>query len=160
MKKYIKLNDKSYLLRESIPSDEKSIRLLFQEMLKTIYKNDEVEEYPQGYLDKFWDNNNKDLIYVVEDNNQVIAYLSIEVHQEETTYLYLDDFSVTNLYRNKGIGTSLIKESEEYAKSLNINTILLHVEKNNELAYNFYKRLGYIIYKEENNRYLLKKDII
>ncbi len=149
---------KLYTIRESIPSDESSIRLLFKEMLQTISQKEEVEEYPDGYLNKFW-LNTKDIIYVAEINNQVIAFLSIEYHQEENEYLYLDDFSVTNSYRSIGIGTNLIYKAEEYAKSLNVHTILLHVEKSNKYAYNFYKRLGYTIYKDEDSRYLLKKDI-
>ena len=52
-----------------------------------------------------------------------------------------------------------IYKAEEYAKTLNIHTVLLHVEKDNKQAYNFYKRLGYEIYKDEDNRLLLKKDM-
>ena len=93
------------------------------------------------------------------DNDAIVAFLSIEVHHEDEEYIYLDDLSVTRAYRNKGIGTSLIKRAEEYAKKIGIYNICLHVEKTNVSAFSLYKRLGYIIKEEQGSRYLMIKEL-
>ena len=146
-----------YKIRIAVPADEQKIRELFVEMLTTIYRTEDAEGYEYGYLDKFWAGQ-EDRIYVAEDR-EVVAFLSVEVHHEPVKYIYLDDFSVTEAYRNKGIGSELIRAAESYAKESRITAVLLHVEKTNEPAMRFYERSGYSIYRDDGTRYLLKKDI-
>ncbi len=144
-------------IRIAVPADESRIRELFLEMLRTIYHKEDVEGYQDGDLDRFWTGNG-DRIYVAEDK-EVIGFLSVEVHHDPVTYLYLDDFSVTGKYRNQGIGSALIREAESYARESGIPAVLLHVEKTNHLAMRFYERYGYEIFRDDGHRYLMKKDI-
>ena len=144
-------------IRNAVPADEERIRALFLEMLQTIYHRDNEEGYPDGYLDRYW-NGGKDRLYVAEDRD-VVAFLSVEVHEESNLYIYLDDFSVTRASRNQGIGSALIKEAESYAKESQIPAVLFHVEKTNIGAYRLYQRLGYAVYRDDGHRYLMKKDI-
>ena len=146
-----------HLIRVGIKADEDSIRSLFIEMLKTIYDTDDVKGYDEGYLDRYF-NDSEDRIYVADDG-RVIAFLSIEVHHEDKDYIYLDDLSVTRECRNMGIGTKLINKAESYAKDIKIPAVLFHVEKTNTDAMRLYERLGYQIFLDDENRYLLKKDI-
>ena len=146
-----------YKIRIAVPADEQKIRELFVEMLTTIYRTEDAEGYEYGYLDKFWAGQ-EDRIYVAEDR-EVVAFLSVEVHHEPVKYIYLDDFSVTEAYRNQGIGSELIRTAESYARENRITAVLLHVHKTNESAMRFYERSGYSIYRDDKNRYLLKKDI-
>ncbi len=146
-----------YEIRKAVPKDERKIRELFEEMLRAIYRTDNVDGYENGYLDKFW-NNGEDQIYVAEDS-KVMAFLSVEVYREPEEYIYLDDFSVAEAYKNKGIGTELILKVESYAKELRIPAIVFHVEKTNESALRLYERLGYSIYRDDVNRYLMRKNI-
>ena len=90
-----------YKIRTAVPTDEGKIRELFLEMLRTIYRTDDVKGYGDGDLDRFW-SENPDRIYVAEDG-EVVAFLSVEVHHDPVNHIYLDDFSVTETYRNKGI---------------------------------------------------------
>ena len=120
-------------IRTAVPKDEGRIRELFLEMLRTIYHTADVKGYDAGYLDKYW-SGGKDRIYVAEDHDEVIAFLSIEVHHEPEDYLYIDDFSVAEGYRNKGIGSELIGIAEAYAKEIGTGAVLLHVEKANEFG--------------------------
>ena len=53
----------NYSIRKAVPSDEKRIRELFVEMLRSIYHTDEVDEYENGYLDKFF-SDGEDVIFV------------------------------------------------------------------------------------------------
>lgn len=71
---------------------------------------------------------------------------------------YLDDFSVTAAYRNKGIGSALVGAAEAYADRIGSRAVLLHVEKTNTSAMRFYERSGYAVFRDDGNRLLLKKD--
>lgn len=144
----------AYNIRQADQKDEQRIRELFIEMLMTIYHTEDVQGYDPGYLDRFW-TNGEDIIFVAEDN-EVIAYLAVEVHREDMEYVYLDDLSVTEKKRSQGIGTSLIHKAENYAKEIGLTDILFHVEKSNTSAFRLYKRLGYKIFRDDANRYLMK----
>lgn len=144
-------------IRKAVKKDEARIKELFIEMLQTIYSKQNVEGYEEGYLDKFFDNN-EDWICVAEVNDSVVAYLSIEVHHEQENYIYLDDLSVSEKYRNNGIGTELIKTAERFAEEADISTIVFHVKKSNRSAFKLYERLGYSIMSEEDSRFRMIKD--
>lgn len=146
-----------YLVRKAVADDEKKIRELFIEMLRSIYHTEHVQGYEEGYLHKFW-RDREDRIYVAVDE-AIVAFLSVEVYREPEEYIYLDDLSVTEQYRNKTIGSFLIHTAESYAKELGIDSIVFHVEKTNQSAFRLYERLGYTIYRDDGNRYLMRKDI-
>jgi len=144
-------------IRTAVPADAEKIDALFKEMLQTIYHTDDVKGYEAGHLESFW-NGGENRIYVAEDD-EVRAFLSIEVYREPQAYLYLDDFSVAAAYRGSGIGTKLMQKAEAYAREIGIPAIVLHVEKSNESAFRFYERLGYTIFRDDGNRYLLSKEL-
>ena len=151
-------DDKEYKIRIAVPADEKRIRELFLEMLQTIHHTADVKGYEEGYLNRFW-NDCENRIYVAEENGEAVAFLSLEVHHEQKDYIYLDDFSVAEAFRNRGIGTQLIRTAESYAKETGIPAVLLHVEKTNRSAMHLYERSGYSIFRDDGNRYLLIKKI-
>ena len=146
-----------YSIRKADKKDEKRICELFIEMLKTIYKTDDVKGYDEGYLDRYFADK-ENVILVAESDSEVIGFISVEVHREEHEYIYLDDFSVSESKRGNGIGNELLKEAEEYGKSVRVFASLLHVEKSNERAFNFYKRNGYSVLEDQDNRLLLIKE--
>ena len=149
----------AYRIRKAIPEDEQRIRELFIEMLQTIYQTEDVEGYESGCLDRYW-TNGEERILVAEDGS-VVAYLSIEVHHEpDADFIYLDDLSVTESYRGLGIGSALIHEAEVYAQEIGIQHILFHVEKSNTEAFRLYEKLGYKVFRDDGNRYMMKKDEI
>ncbi len=145
-------------IRKAVKEDETKIKELFIEMLQTIYSDKKVEGYEDGYLDKFFDNQ-ENWICVAEANGSVVAYLSIEVHHERENYIYLDDLSVSGKYRCKGIGTRLIKTAEKFAEETDISTVVFHVEKSNRLAFKLYERLGYSVLNDEGTRFRMIKRV-
>ena len=145
----------TYSIRKAVQEDEQRISELFIEMLQTIYHTEEVQGYEPGYLDRYW-KIGEDIILVAEDDD-VIAYLAVEVHREDVDYIYLDDLSVTEKKRGNGIGTFLIHKAEDYAMELGLEDILFHVEKTNTSALRLYERLGYKIFRDDGNRYLMKR---
>ena len=144
-----------YILRKAKSTDTIRIEGLFVEMLKAIYHSDDIESYETGYLDKFF-LDKEDWICVAEYENDIVAFLSIEVYRDED-YIYLDDLSVAERCRNKGIGTKLIHTAEKYAEEIGITKIMFHVEKTNKDAYQLYLRLGYIEDADEGSRIRMSK---
>ena len=146
-----------YVLRKAEAADTIRIEELFIEMLQAIYHTDDVEGYEAGYLEKFF-SDKEDWICVAEYENDVVAFLSIEVYRDED-YIYLDDLSVTEGCRNQGIGTELIHTAEKYAEEIGITKIVFHVEKANEDAYRLYSRLGYSEDADEGSRIRMSKSV-
>lgn len=149
----------SWTLGKAEKRDFNRINELFIEMLQTIYNTNQVNGYSDGDLDRFFDGRDEWISVAIDEEDNIIAFLSIEVHHEEEEYIYLDDLSVTKQYRNNGIGTKLISNAEAYATEINIHAIRLHVEKSNTAAFRLYERLGYEIYEDQGNRYLMIKNI-
>ena len=145
-----------YTYRKAEKKDAGRINQLFIEMMQTIRGTDQVNGYNDGYLDKFFDDTDEWISVAVYDD-EIIAFLSIEVHHEDKEYIYLDDLSVTKQHRNNGIGTKLIRNAEKYAKEINIPAICFHVEKTNTNAFRLYQRLGYNVYQDQKTRYLMIK---
>ena len=50
---------------------------------------------------------------------------------------------------------SLIHKAEDYAMELGLEDVLFHVEKTNTSALRLYERLGYKIFRDDGNRYLM-----
>lgn len=150
--------------RRAIPSDNSDINNLFIEMIDTINKrmieNGEKpisgceNGYKEGYLDTFYINDNR-TIFVADNGEKVVGYLSVVIHDN---YLYLDDYSVSKQFRGYGIGSKLIKISEEFANEKCLDIIKLHVQNGNHQSIDFYLRRGYnLINKDEKGMLLGKK---
>ena len=146
-----------FVYRKAELSDSKRIEELFIEMLRTIYNTNDVDGYENGYLDKFF-SESEDLIYVAELDKEVVAFLSIEVYKDDG-YVYLDDLSVTEKYRDKGIGTKLISLAEDYSKDIGVSAIVFHVEKTNENAHKLDRKLGYMDNEDQGNRMRMVKEL-
>lgn len=151
--------------RKAVEQDSLAINELFIEMIKTINErmiNEGVEPYTslesgyeEGYLDTFYVNDNR-VIFVACDNDKVIGYLSVV---KNDNYLYLDDYCVSKEYRGYGIGSNLIKISEQFAKEQGLKEVHLHVQTANHESREFYSRKGYEYISEEEKRLLLGKKI-
>lgn len=139
------------MIRIAKKNDLVKVNDLFKEMLFAVTGNPNQEGYTDNYLNKFVIGSG-DIIFLAIEENEIVGFISIELHRDNPPFIYLDDFCVTANYRHKGIGTSLLKEAIEYTKENNINKIYLHVEKDNQKAFTFYKNLGFLIAEETNNR--------
>ena len=131
----------SWTLKKAEKKDFHRINELFVEMLQTIYQTEQVNGYPEGALDRFFDGRDE-WISIAVDQGEIVAFLSIEVHHEAEPFLYLDDFSVTKQSRGQGIGTAMIRMAEGYAREIHIPAICFHVEKTNTAALRLYRLLG------------------
>ncbi len=141
------------IFRQAVCDDIPVIKELFSEMLRSVGE-EEADNYDVSYLEFFSDND--DIIYAAEADGKVIGYLSVTVFTE---YIYLDDFSVTEKYRGRGIGTKLIALAEKYGIEKKIPTAMLHVKCSNEKALRLYKRLGYTVSDDNGSRFRMTKQL-
>lgn len=80
-------------------------------------------------------------MYVFEYAGKYIAGVSISAYDQDACYIsYL---AVEENYRNKGIGTALIKFACDYAWNRNFKKILLEVDYDNVGARKLYQKLGF-----------------
>ena len=145
-------------IRKALPSDRERIDELFREMLRSIFPDREPEGYEEGYLDKFF-LGGEDWIILAQEGDVTVAYLSVEVYRDPEQYVYLDDLSVTEAYRDRGVGTALIRRAEAYWKQLGLPHIIFHVEKSNENAQRLYERLGFRVLRDDGHRWLMGKEL-
>jgi len=146
------------IIRPATPNEALRVNELFLEMLDTIHPGKVHTGYDSGDLDRYF-NGGEDRLFVAENEGKVVAFLALEVHREEMTFTYVDDFAVTNAFRGQGIGHALMAAAEDYTRSLDIPIISLHVEKHNTGARRLYDSLGYTLYEDQNTRLLLTKEV-
>ena len=102
-----------------------------------------------------------DIVLGCEYNNKIVALSwSRILNGEVKGYGNIDDktpeiaISVLKGYRNKGMGTSLLKEHLKVLKNNNYKRVSLSVNKEN-YALDLYKKLGFDIIKENNEDYIM-----
>ncbi len=148
----------NFTIRKAEKCDADDINRLFVEMMCTIHGTTDEQGYDKGYLDKYFLGTG-DVIFIAESEDRAVGFLSVEVHHDPQDYVYLDDFSVTERYRDLGIGTALLRKAEDYASDIGMPAILLHVEKTNTQAFGLYHRLGFHEFRDDGTRILLAKDL-
>ena len=157
-----------YAKKEEIPR----INELFIQMVKHVNEQNkklgvEIDEtafqngYDDGYLDEFFINSNR-FICVADLDGLVIGYLSCVGYptEDNTSYLYLDDFCVDSNYRGNGIGSRLVDSASTFAQDIGLSNLKLHVDANNSGALKFYTNLGFSPINSENGRIEMQKEIL
>jgi ribosomal protein S18 acetylase RimI-like enzyme len=153
------------IYRKSVKEDIPFINNLFIEMIKTVNKRMEIagidpykeleKGYEEGYLEQFYLDDTK-VIFVAEHNNIVVGFISL---CKEDGYIYIDDYSVSETYRGKGIGSTLLDMSIDRIKKLGINLIKTHIESANKESREFYKNKGFKLLEEQGHRLLIEKEL-
>ncbi len=85
---------------------------------------------------------------VVYNNKEIIGFTSFYCNDRNNKIAFISMIAILPEYTRKGYGRKLIEEVFEYSKKEEMKKICLEVEKTNEEALNFYRKLGF---KIENN---------
>lgn len=161
----------NFNIRLATPNDIKRINELFIQMIQYVNEQNkksgkEVNEerfkdgYDDGFLEEYLARPDK-FILVADIDSKVVGYLSCEEkNDEETPFIYLDDFCVDSNYRGLGIGTKLISSADEYASNNNFENLRLHVENENLGSVRFYNNLGFQPLSRDEHRTLMQKPVI
>lgn len=73
--------------------------------------------------------------------------------------VYLHDLKVFEPFRGRGLGNELMNICHEFAKKFNFDYITLITNCDNEVAQNLYRKLGYEVYKTDNEKDLFYKKL-
>ena len=74
------------------------------------------------------------------ENNQTIGYLEYSLIYDR---IEIDNFSVSEKHRQKGIGTKLLAHLVSLAINYRVINITLEVRMSNHIAINLYKKFGF-----------------
>ncbi len=115
--------------------DEKSVKNYFKWLLK---------RDPEGFM-------------VAEDSKSVLGFVACDVNWISIFEMHkvgeIHEIFVLPEFRNRGIGSKLLENALEYAKSRGRKVVELWVGKENYLAIKFYEKHGFVS-KEELGKWL------
>jgi ribosomal protein S18 acetylase RimI-like enzyme len=95
------------------------------------------------------------VIYVIEVNEKLVAYINCKIHKSFWVNRgYVDDIFVLRDYRRKGFATKLIKEFSNFLKKKKINEFELSVNPKNKNAIKLYEKIGFEMSKYEMRKKL------
>jgi GNAT superfamily N-acetyltransferase len=124
-----------------------------------------VELYPQHFqtydfhqVHEFFKKVMKDdrfIFLLGEDEGQHVGFAWLEIKQySETVFkkayesIYVHQINIAESYKNKGFGSSLMKEIYSIARTNDINTIELDYWNDNMIAESFYEKEGFVTYRK------------
>lgn len=79
---------------------------------------------------------------LVMENNSPIAYTE---YKKDGERVFLSKLYAHKLHRGQGLGSYMLNDCIEYAKSIGLNKIYLTVNKHNTNSYNFYLSKGFVV---------------
>lgn len=93
-------------------------------------------------------NTTNEFIYSIVDEvtNQKLGMLWVEIKMEETPRRAFGyDFIIYEPFRGKGFGRQALTALDEQLKSMNVESMGLHVFGHNQVAFELYKKMGFEI---------------
>lgn len=97
--------------------------------------------------------NNQNILLLYKEENKPIGYIFAKRIDEK--YL-IDGLYVDINFRNKGIATKLIKEIIKEIYLLGDFEIFINVLKENKVAVNLYKNIGFIVEQEDELKFYMR----
>ena len=109
--------------------------------IKKIYKIKSDDSWSEEQFYAYDMNSSNSMSYVYSKDTKVLGYLMSQVILNE---IHIHDIVVSKKFRNKGIGTTMIRYLIESAKTINKNKIYLEVNANNNVARILYSKMGFV----------------
>jgi Acetyltransferases, including N-acetylases of ribosomal proteins len=81
-------------------------------------------------------------------DNEKVGYFSVH---PENDRLLMSKLYLKEEYRGKGLGSKAIDDILEYGRTIGVNNVYLHVNKNNIPSINIYKAKGFEIVKYDDS---------
>ncbi len=148
--------------------------LLHEMMYHAIYREDDAKPLDRNilnepgikiYYDNFFDKKD-DYCFLATLDDMAIGAIWVRILNEEPKgYGFIDDatpelaIAVLDGYRGSGIGTKLIEKMANHLSRLGYKELSLSVSKKNP-AYRLYLRLGFVIFEENKEDYLMVLKLI
>lgn len=156
-------SDMEYSIRTACDNDKAAINRLFLSMLDSINEDKPDPKYDiPGYSDSFFNeyiHGRFARIFTAESAGAVVGYIACKQISSlcGNDFIYVEDFSIDERFRNRGIGSSLLDTAENYTRECSFESIQLHCEVTNINAHRFYVRHGYDDVIVEGTRIRMEK---
>ncbi len=126
---------------------------------------EEIKENLETEFDDFWNYNILKEELSSDSSKYIVAITKSEVIGFAGIKFALDQVDIMNIvtrkdYRNKGVGTLLLRELISICKEFKANYIFLEVSEDNEPAIKLYKKLGFENVGIRKNYYKDKNGIV
>tara|TARA_B100000579_G_scaffold437455_1_gene466863 strand:+ start:6514 stop:7242 length:729 start_codon:yes stop_codon:yes gene_type:complete len=92
-------------------------------------------------------NNSEDEVFIHREEDQILGFISTKTNDQSLTISLL---AVSNKYRRKGIGNSLVSLVKDQAFKRNKKKVIVCTQNKNTPANTLYKSLGFTKYSEED----------
>lgn len=99
---------------------------------------------------------------IAKEGNEIVGFAGIKIVMEQADVM---NIVTKKSFRNKGVGSLLLKNLIEICKGLNVTSIMLEVNENNLPAIHLYESFGFKIlgvrkkYYGANNAIIMQKGI-
>ena len=139
----MKLNDKS--VKEDVLVLEELTIESSQKYLEVF--NDSFSDMPHGTwldnedLNRYLNNKEESKYYfMVKNDDNIIGFMNCEIEINEGMF----DIGLCKSYRGKGLGKKLLETAIQFLNNKNVANIALIVIEKNNIAYEMYKKRGFI----------------
>ena len=124
--------------------DDATIKTQYIELLSYLTNTEDL--LLLDFNDKIKKIHNMGLIIVcitrIHDEIKLIGLIAVYINEDENL-CFVSNVSVIHGFSGKGIATTLFYRTQNLIKNLRVDTMILHVDKNNYPAINFYEKLGF-----------------
>lgn len=147
------------IIEECNLKDVEKIKEIGERTFYETFYNENLEEDMNDYLIKNFSyaqletefKNSRSKFYMVQNDKKIVAYMKLnfiedQINKDYENTLEIQRIYVTQEYKGRHIGKSLIKKAIEIAKNNNKNYIWLGVWEKNINAIRFYKKQGFVKY--------------
>lgn len=144
------------LIKECSLEDIEKIKYISEKTFYETFSNENTKEDMENYSKENFSyqcleneiKNHDSIFYVVENNEEVVAYMKLNFDKAQTEAVHNNTLEVQRIYllqkyKNKHIGKRLMEKAIEIGRNKNLNYIWLGVWENNINAINFYEKLGF-----------------
>jgi len=139
------MKDSKVLIRKATAADSNRItELCIQLGYKVL--NTEIYERISKIID-----NNQTALFVAELNGQAAGWIQVSIRStlESGGLAEITGLVVDESVRGKGIGKSLVKKAEEWAKLKSYNTLRVRTNVKRTETHIFYKNIGFVEKKKQ-----------
>ncbi|MDQ6598041.1 N-acetyltransferase family protein [Bacillus salipaludis] len=127
-------------------NDLASILYIYNQGIEDKIATLEEDKKDIEYMNEWFKNHNdRFAVIVVEKNNEIIGWASLNPYSNRCAYAGVADLSIyiKREYRGKGIGSLLLKKIEQTAIKNNFNKIVLFTFPFNQLGQGLYRKNGF-----------------
>lgn len=148
------LNDRNIIMKplELIPLLEEN-----KKKYLNVY-NSSFSDMPHGShwemdnIDKYLFNNNREKYYLVKDKDDIIGFLNIDIEGDIGSF----DIGLCKEFRGRGYGKRLLETAIDTLNKEKVEEVKLTVIEKNSIAFNMYKKRGFIIEKTLSHWIVIK----